>query len=336
MVGTVGVGLGLLSRGLGPHRGGGGRRLKPKEGAGARPTSTTSALRTTWPGVLGTVDGSGSDVEVEVDEADLAVVEGAEMHAPVQPMVGLLEDGEEENMEVDPLLVERGHLEAEDGEEEDAEDDDVSHTQVPGSSSLASAIQPVGFAMVLDTLSRALERLPTSRRRLVSGLLLGRLRGRLHAVTGQMLEALLVTFEPFEEAKLEDSVEADVSWAAYWWDVVAVHLPDAPDAPQTIADSVPSDMSCPVGTESAQLVAASTTDAVEAECGGLHGSLDAVRPEAVAACDCGLVIVGWSARAALVEIVCLSRCLAICLCTGCTDGPEWCLVLEALFGFIPR
>ena len=298
----------------------GGTRSRAKEGAGARPTNSTTPttsppgatpmrrLATASPPVLGVVDGSGSDgsdVEVEVDGDALAVEAGAAsapsetrgkrvvgpsspLDVPMQSTIDLLEDGEEESQEVDPLLVDHGRMEADDDTEDDAEDDDVSHMQVSGTSSLASAIQPVRFAMVLDTLSRALERLVDDRRRLVSGLLLRRLRGRLHAVTsltGQMLEALLVTFEPFEDTRLEDSAEADVSWASYWWDVVATHLPEAQDAPHTVVDSVQSDATCPVVADSAQLVATSTTDAVaaEAECGSLPNTQDAARPAAVAA-----------------------------------------------------
>ena len=63
-----------------------------------------------------------------------------------------------------------------------------------------AAIRPVSFAMVLDTLSRALEGLPDPRRRRVVGILgqAERAPGCCGSLTGQMLEALLVTFEPLD------------------------------------------------------------------------------------------------------------------------------------------
>ena len=68
------------------------------------------------------------------------------------------------------------------------------------------AISPVSFAMVLDTLSRAFERLGAPRRRLI------RLRGALHvvnALTGEMLKALLVTFDPANGEQCRSVEEAD-------------------------------------------------------------------------------------------------------------------------------
>ena len=62
-----------------------------------------------------------------------------------------------------------------------------------------------------------------------------------------MLEALLVTFEPLDAPQLQDTAEADLSWAAYWWDIVAAHFPVASDVLQTLADSHPSDLECQVG-----------------------------------------------------------------------------------------
>ena len=310
-----------------------GTRTRGKEGAGARPTSSTTpttsppgttplrGLPTMWPPVLGVVDGSGSDVEVEVDGDALAGEDGAAsapseasgervvgpsvpLDAPLESTIDLLEDGEEEHREVDPVLVDQGRVEADDDTEDDVDEDDVSHMQVSGTTSLAPAIQPVGFAMVLDTLSRALERLVDDRRCLVSGLLLRRLRGRLHAVTsltGQMLEALLVTFEPFPDTRLEDSA-ADVSWASYWWDVVATHLPEAEDAPHTVVDSAQSEATCPVVANSAQLVTtriADVTDETEAaaECGCVPGAQNAAHPVAMVA---GTALPSASAGVALV------------------------------------
>ena len=56
------------------------------------------------------------------------------------------------------------------------------HMQVAAQKLPDAAIRPVSFAMVLDTLSRALEGLPDPRRRRrVAGILLGRLRGRLES-----------------------------------------------------------------------------------------------------------------------------------------------------------
>ena len=136
-----------------------------------------------------------------------------------------------------------------------------------------AAIRPVSFAMVLDTLSRALEGLPDPRRRRVAGILLHRLRGRLDAVaslTGQMLEALLVTFEPL------DTAEADLSWAAYWWDIVAAHFLVTSDVLQTLADSHPSDLEGQVGAG---------TDAPEAS-GMASGAVNAVNVADAAASDC--------------------------------------------------
>ena len=309
--------------GSGPARGVGTRtrtRGKDggKEGVGARPTSSTTpttsppgtaplrGLPTMWPSALGVVDGSGSDVEVEVDGDALAGEDGAAsapseasgervvghsvpLAAPLEFSIDLMEEGEEEHRELDPVLVDQGRVEADDDTEDDVDEDDVSHMQVSGTTSLAPAIQPVGFAMVLDTLSRALERLVDGRRRLVSGLLLRRLRGRPHAVTsltGQMLEALLVTFEPVPDTRLEDSAEADLSWASYWWDVVATHLPEAADVPHTVVDSAQSEATCPVLANSAQLVTTRSADVPDetetaAECGCVPGAQNAARPVAM-------------------------------------------------------
>ena len=87
--------------------------------------------------------------------------------------------------------------------------------------------------MLLDTLSRALEKLAEERRRVSAGLLLARLRNRPRAScapTGEMLEVLLVTFEP-DQTQDQSVVEEDVGkWVEYWWELLVHHLPDLPVA----------------------------------------------------------------------------------------------------------
>ena len=107
----------------------------------------------------------------------------------------------------------------------------ISHMQM----SMVPAIAPVSFAMLLTTLSRALEKLAEGRRRESAGqagLLLARLRSRPRAfcaLTGEMLEALLVTFEPGTTMD-QSLVEKDAGkWVDYWWELLVQHLPDLPE-----------------------------------------------------------------------------------------------------------
>ena len=120
----------------------------------------------------------GSDVLVEVDEADAHFVD----------------DGARADDNADNMAIDGEHLACEEGEEEitgyvedeeigvdalgephsrhDGETEEASHMQT----TLSQAIAPTSFAMVLDTLARALETLPVPQRTVNAGELLRRLR----------------------------------------------------------------------------------------------------------------------------------------------------------------
>ena len=147
-------------------------------------------------------DGSGSDVLVEVDEAALALLESraapshggpsADVRRPCSGGEGdaVCRDDvfEEEGEEMHEALVDEPV-------EADEDTDEACHMQGLRQLSVVPAVGPTSFALLLDTLARALERLEDRRRPVVAGLLLAKLRGKSggrDSLTGEMLEALLV------------------------------------------------------------------------------------------------------------------------------------------------
>ena len=83
--------------------------------------------------------------------------------------------------------------------DDEASDESCHMQSVLQKESFAPAVAPVSFALLLETLARALEQLEDKRRPVVTGLLLRKLRSKrsgIESLTGEMLEALLVTFNP--------------------------------------------------------------------------------------------------------------------------------------------
>ena len=199
-------------------------------------------------------DGSGSDVQVEVDEATLALMDravgyrgdsssGARRRCTDVADGGVCVDDEFEE-ESEEMVVEEDEGEetessAHDPAGAEAEADETCHMQGFRQPPAVPAVGPTGFALLLDTLARALERLEDRRRPVVAHLLLSRLRGRsggCDSLTGEMLEALLVTFRP-EASVLAAEEEPDHRWVDYWWELVSGHLPGGLEASATLVES---------------------------------------------------------------------------------------------------